>query len=116
MGDLGGLTSQLTSSSFGRDVKLGVPCLDAACTVGLNLLSVARNPDKPTQNKLKTNKTNKVLHVYIQICLQKRITGDNTDKHVTTLEGLYHGKQNSMTRLITIRPSFRSQFTKTFLT
>ena len=36
MGDLGGLTSQLTSSSFGRDVKLGVPCLDAACTVGLN--------------------------------------------------------------------------------
>ena len=24
------------SSSFGRDVKLGVPCLDAACTVGLN--------------------------------------------------------------------------------
>ena len=22
--------------SFGRDVKLGVPCLDAACTVGLN--------------------------------------------------------------------------------
>ena len=36
MGDLGGLTSQLTSSSFGRDVKLGVPCLHAACTVGLN--------------------------------------------------------------------------------
>ena len=36
MGDLGGLTSQLTSSSFGRDVKLGVPCLDAACTVSLN--------------------------------------------------------------------------------
>ena len=36
MGDLRGLTSQLTSSSFGRDVKLGVPCLDAACTVGLN--------------------------------------------------------------------------------
>ena len=23
-------------TSFGRDVKLGVPCLDAACTVGLN--------------------------------------------------------------------------------
>ena len=36
MGDLGDLTSQLTSSSFGRDVKLGVPCLDAACTMGLN--------------------------------------------------------------------------------
>ena len=36
MGDLGGLTSQLTLSSFGRDVKLGVPCLDAPCTVGLN--------------------------------------------------------------------------------
>ena len=31
-----GLTSQLTSSSFGRDVKLGVPCQDATCTVGLN--------------------------------------------------------------------------------
>ena len=30
------LTSQLTSPSFGRDVKLGVPCLEAACTVGLN--------------------------------------------------------------------------------
>ena len=30
-----GLQSRLTSSSFGRDVKLGVPCLDAACTVGL---------------------------------------------------------------------------------
>ena len=57
MGDLGGLTSQLTSSSFGRDVKQGVPCLDAACTVGLNYLSVARNPDKPTKNKLKTKKT-----------------------------------------------------------
>ena len=54
MGDLGGLTSQLTSSFFGREVKLGVPCLNAACTVSLNLLSVARNPDKPTQNKLKT--------------------------------------------------------------
>ena len=27
---------QLTPPSFGRDVKLGVPCLDAACTVGLN--------------------------------------------------------------------------------
>ena len=24
--------------NFGRDVKLGVPCLDAACIVGLNLL------------------------------------------------------------------------------
>ena len=36
MGDLGGLTLQLTLSSFGRDVKLGVPCLDVACTVGLN--------------------------------------------------------------------------------
>ena len=36
MGDLGGLISQLTSSSFGRDIKVGVPCLDAACTVGLN--------------------------------------------------------------------------------
>ena len=27
---------QLTLPSFERDVKLGVPCLDAACTVGLN--------------------------------------------------------------------------------
>ena len=27
---------QLTPPSFGRDVKLGVPCLDAACMVGLN--------------------------------------------------------------------------------
>ena len=27
---------QLTPSSFGRDVKLGVPCPDAACIVGLN--------------------------------------------------------------------------------
>ena len=27
---------QLTPLSFGRDVKLGVPCLDAACIVGLN--------------------------------------------------------------------------------
>ena len=50
------VTSQLTSSSFGRDLKQGVPCMDAACTVGLNLLSVTRNPDKPAQNKLK-NKT-----------------------------------------------------------
>ena len=27
---------QLTLPSFGRDVQLGVPCLDAACIVGLN--------------------------------------------------------------------------------
>ena len=27
---------QLIPPSFGRDVKLGVPCLDAACIVGLN--------------------------------------------------------------------------------
>ena len=26
---------QLTPPSFGRDVKLGVPCLDVACIVGL---------------------------------------------------------------------------------
>ena len=26
---------QLTPPSFGRDVKLGVPCLDEACIVGL---------------------------------------------------------------------------------
>ena len=58
MGDLGGVTSQLTSSSYGRDVKLEVPCLDAACTVGLEL-SVARSPDEPTQNKLETNKKTK---------------------------------------------------------
>ena len=57
MSDVGGLTSQLTSSSFGRDVKLGVLCLDAAYTVGLNQLSVARTPDKATQNNMKqTNK------------------------------------------------------------
>ena len=36
MGDPGGPTSQLTSSCFEREVELGVPCLDAACTVGLN--------------------------------------------------------------------------------
>ena len=36
VGNLRGLTSQLTSPSFGGDVKLGVPCLDMACTVGLN--------------------------------------------------------------------------------
>ena len=36
IGDHGDLTSQLTPSSFGRDAKLGVPCLDAACTMGLN--------------------------------------------------------------------------------
>ena len=59
MADLGGLTSQLTSSSFGRDAKLGARCLDVACTVDLNYLSVARNPDKPAQNKLKTNNNNK---------------------------------------------------------
>ena len=57
MGDLRGLTSQLISS-FGRDIKLGVPCLDVACTVGLNQLSFARNSDKPTQNKLKNKKQN----------------------------------------------------------
>ena len=34
MDDLGGLTSQLTSSSFRRDVKLGVPGLGAACNCG----------------------------------------------------------------------------------
>ena len=38
---------------LGGNVKLEVPCKDAACTVGLNQLSVARNPDKPTQNKFK---------------------------------------------------------------
>ena len=27
---------QLTPLSFGRGVKLGIPCLDAACIVGLN--------------------------------------------------------------------------------
>ena len=64
MGDLGGLTSELTSSSFGRHVKLGVPCLDAACTVDLNQLSVASNPDKPTQNRLK-NKPRKTITVFI---------------------------------------------------
>ena len=64
MGDLGGLTSQLTPSSFGRDVKLGVPCLDAACTVGPNKLSVARNPDKPTQNKLKTKQNSKRKNIH----------------------------------------------------
>ena len=65
MGDLGGLTSQLTSSSFGRDAELGVRCLDAACTVGLNSLSKARNPDKPTQNKLKTNKNKQMKEMQL---------------------------------------------------
>ena len=27
---------ELTPPSFGRDVKLGIPCMDAACIVGLN--------------------------------------------------------------------------------
>ena len=57
MGDLRGLTSQFTSPSFGRDVNLGVPCLDAACTVGLNQLSVAKNPDKPTKKNRKTKRS-----------------------------------------------------------
>ena len=38
------------SRPFGRDVKIGVPCLDVECTVGLSYISVARSPDKPTQN------------------------------------------------------------------
>ena len=61
MDDLGRLKSQLTSSYFGRDVKVGVSCLDAACTVGLYYFSVVRNPDKPTQNKLKKKNKNKLL-------------------------------------------------------
>ena len=64
MGDLAGQTSQLTSPSFGRDVKLRVPCLDAACTMDLNKL---RNPDKPTQNKLKTNKQTNKLPVLLKL-------------------------------------------------
>eukprot|EP00112_Aurelia_sp_Birch-Aquarium-sp1_P008417 Seg1926.5 transcript_id=Seg1926.5/GoldUCD/mRNA.D3Y31 product="Nuclear receptor-binding protein" protein_id=Seg1926.5/GoldUCD/D3Y31 len=32
----GFINGQLTSPSFERDVKLGVPCLDAACVVGLS--------------------------------------------------------------------------------
>ena len=36
MGDFGGLILQLTSLSFGKDVKVGVTCLGAACKVGLN--------------------------------------------------------------------------------
>ena len=40
-------------SNSGWDVKLGVPCLAAACTMSLNKLSVAKNVDKPTQSKLK---------------------------------------------------------------
>ena len=51
MGDLEGLTAQLTSPSFGKDVKLGVPCLTVACIMGLNHLYVARKSDKPAQNK-----------------------------------------------------------------
>ena len=37
MGDLGGLTSQLTSLSFGRDVTLGDPCLTEAMCSGPKL-------------------------------------------------------------------------------
>ena len=37
------MTSPLTSSSLGRDVKLGVPCLGAACIVGLHKLQIAGN-------------------------------------------------------------------------
>ena len=34
---LGGLTSHLTLSSFGREIKLGVPCFsNMACMVNLN--------------------------------------------------------------------------------
>ena len=55
MSDLRGLTSQISSPSFGKDVKLGVPCLTAACTVGLNQLYVTKKPDKLTQNKLLKN-------------------------------------------------------------
>ena len=32
---LDGRPKQLTPPSFGRDVKLGVPCLHAACIVGI---------------------------------------------------------------------------------
>ena len=79
MGDLGGLTSQLTSSSFKRDVKLGFPCRDAACAMDLNLLSVARNPDKPTQNKLKSKKKNARVH-FSQPFLHKHRTRNGKGK------------------------------------
>ena len=37
MGDFPGeQPKQLTQPPFGRNVKLGVPCLDVACIVGLN--------------------------------------------------------------------------------
>ena len=63
MGDLGGLTSQVKSPRRPSEgtLNLGVPCLDAACTVGLNYLSVARNPEKPIQNKLKNKKRQRIL-------------------------------------------------------
>ena len=44
MGDLGGLISPLTSSSFRRVVKLGVHCLIAACTMGFKLLENVTSP------------------------------------------------------------------------
>ena len=72
MGDLGDLTSQLISSSFARDVILGVPCLDAAFTMGLNHCSVARNLDKPTQNKLKTNK--QIIYVLGSFSLHRGVS------------------------------------------
>ena len=60
------------------DVKLGVPCLDAACTVGRSLLSVARNPDKPTQNKFKNktikNKPFQLIHEYDLDCFNGEIS------------------------------------------
>ena len=72
------IMSQLTSSSFGRNVKLGVPCLDAACKVGLNQLSVARNPDKPTQNKWKqTNRSHPFdSHNFVRFypCVEEALT------------------------------------------
>ena len=44
MGDLGGPTSQLTSSFFGRDVNLGVPCRDASERVAEWLRRLTRKP------------------------------------------------------------------------
>ena len=65
MGSLGGPDLKTHLIVLRKGLKLGVPRLDAGCTVGLNSLSVARNPDKPTQNKLK-NETHNLLTEWLE--------------------------------------------------
>ena len=103
MGDLGGLTSQLTSSSFGRDVKLGVPCLDAACTVGL----VARNSDKPSQNKLKTNKTvfqkASTCGICYNVLIRQGVTADTTVLEIEMENNIIDQEKAKMTPTVFVK-------------